>query len=62
VTAEKANLRLLATLPLDPQMVRSGDAGDTGFLDNPEFPSTREFNTLVDEILRLTERGSSSGA
>ena len=53
-TARKENLRLLATLPLELEVVREGDAGVISLLDNRELLMTREFNKMVDEILRLT--------
>jgi len=55
VTAEKEHLRLLATLPFEPEVVREGDIGAIGMLDNEELFMTREFNKMVDEILRLTD-------
>jgi ATP-binding protein involved in chromosome partitioning len=54
VTAKKENLRLLATLPLELEVVKEGDAGDISLLDNEELLITQEFNKMVDEILKLT--------
>jgi len=54
VTAKKENLRLLATLPLELEVVKEGDAGDISLLDNEELLITREFNKMVDEIVKLT--------
>jgi Mrp family chromosome partitioning ATPase len=59
-TAEKENLRLLATLPLELEVVKRGDAGDISFLDNGTLLITREFNKMVAEIVRLTDIGASS--
>jgi len=56
VTANKENLRLLATLPFEPEVVKKGDAGDTSLLDNGGLLITQEFNKLVDEIVKLTDR------
>jgi Mrp family chromosome partitioning ATPase len=56
VTAKKENLRLLATLPFEPEVVKEGDAGDTSLLDNDGLLITQEFNKLVNEITKLTER------
>ena len=53
--AKKENLRLLATLPFEPEVVQEGDAGDISLLDNDELPITQEFDKMVDEILKLTE-------
>jgi Mrp family chromosome partitioning ATPase len=55
LTAKKENLRLLGTLPMEPEIVKRGDAGDLSLLDNPELLITREFNKIVDEIVRVTE-------
>jgi Mrp family chromosome partitioning ATPase len=54
ITAQKENVRLLATLPLEPAVVIAGDTGDIDFLSNSDLPITREFNKMVDEILKLT--------
>jgi ATP-binding protein involved in chromosome partitioning len=58
ITAEKENLRLLATLPLVPEVVNKGDSGDMGLLDNRDHPVTRAFNNLVAEIVKITARGT----
>jgi ATP-binding protein involved in chromosome partitioning len=55
LTAKKEGLRLLGTLPLDPQVVSNGDAGDMGLLDNPDLPISREFNKIVDAVIQLSE-------
>jgi ATP-binding protein involved in chromosome partitioning len=61
-TAVKENLRLLATLPLELEVVKEGDAGDISLLDNKALLITQEFNKMVDEIVKLTDpRTSSSG-
>ena len=57
-TASKENLRLLATLPLELEVVREGDVGDISLLDKEEFLITREFNRMVDEIVNLTMQSS----
>ena len=59
-TAKKENLRLLATLPFEPEVVKEGDEGDISLLDNHELPITQEFDKMVDEILKLTEGETSS--
>jgi Mrp family chromosome partitioning ATPase len=58
LTAKKENLRLLGTLPMEPEIVNRGDAGDLSLLDNPELSITQEFNKIVDEIVRITETQS----
>jgi len=45
----------LATLPLELEVVKEGDAGDISLLDNEELLITRQFNKMVDEIVKLTE-------
>jgi hypothetical protein len=57
-TARKENLRLLATLPLELEVVKEGDAGDISLLDNQGLLIAREFNKMVDEIVKLTEKSS----
>jgi ATP-binding protein involved in chromosome partitioning len=59
-TAIKENLRLLATLPLELEVVKKGDAGDISLLDNEALLITREFNKMVDEIVKLTDPRTSS--
>ena len=54
LTAKKEGLRLLGTLPLEPQVVMNGDSGSMGILDDNNLPITREFNKMVDEIVQLT--------
>jgi len=54
-TAIKENLRLLATLPLELEVVKEGDAGDISLLDNKALLITQEFNKMVDEIVKLTD-------
>lgn len=55
LTAKKEGLRLLGTLPLEPEVVSSGDTGSMGVLENNDFLITREFNKIVDEIVKLSE-------
>jgi Mrp family chromosome partitioning ATPase/predicted Fe-Mo cluster-binding NifX family protein len=55
LTAKKEGLRLLGTLPLEPQVVMNGDAGSMGILDNEALPITMEFNKMVDMIVQLTK-------
>ena len=53
-TAIKEKLRLLATLPLELEVVKDGDVGDVSLLTDNELPITQEFNKMVDEIVKLT--------
>jgi len=52
LTAQKENLRLLASLPIEPKVVIQGDSGNLAGLDG-ELPFTREFNKMVDKIVDL---------
>ena len=55
VTAQNEHLNLLGTLPLELEVVREGDVGDVSLLDNEELLITKEFNKIVDEVVKLTE-------
>jgi Mrp family chromosome partitioning ATPase len=59
-TAIKQNLRLLATLPLELEVVKEGDVGDISLLDMKDLLITQEFNKMVDEIVSLTKMSSTS--
>jgi Mrp family chromosome partitioning ATPase len=51
ITAKNANIKLLGTLPLDPEVVRRGDIGAMNLLDDHHRPVTRAFDKLVNEIV-----------
>ena len=53
MTAKNENLRLLSTLPLDPEVVNKGDTGDMSLLDNRDHPITVAFNKRVNEIVKM---------
>ena len=55
LTAKKENLRLLASLPLEPEVVQGSDSGNLTLLDNEEFLFTKEFNKMVNLILSMPE-------
>ena len=55
MTAKKENLKLLATLPFEPELVKGGDVGDISLLENNELSITREFNKIVDKIVKLSK-------
>ncbi|MGD9044820.1 MAG: Mrp/NBP35 family ATP-binding protein [Desulfobacterales bacterium] len=61
-TARKENIRLLATLPLELEVVKEGDVGDISLLDMKELLITQEFNKMVDGIVNLTKISSASPA
>ena len=54
LTAKKENLRLLATLPFDPEVVKKGDMGNMDLLDNDKVTITKEFKKMVEEIVKLS--------
>jgi Mrp family chromosome partitioning ATPase len=54
LTAKAEGLRLLGSLPLEPEVVQQGDSGSMAVLDNNELAFTREFNKMVDEIVKLS--------
>jgi len=58
LTAKKEGLNLLGTLPFEPEVVSNGDAGSMSLLDDNKLLLTREFNKIVDEIVKLTETGA----
>jgi len=56
LTAKKEGLRLLGSLPLDPEVVRRGDAGDLAGLDDGRIPFVHEFNKIVEQVEGITNR------
>ncbi|MBW1803045.1 MAG: P-loop NTPase, partial [Deltaproteobacteria bacterium] len=60
LTAKKENIRLLGTLPIEPEVVQSGDTGNMHMLWKEKLPFTRAFDKIVDEIEKLTVTGAGS--
>jgi Mrp family chromosome partitioning ATPase/predicted Fe-Mo cluster-binding NifX family protein len=60
ITASKTNLRLLATLPIQPEVVRLGDDGKLALLLDQELPFVQEFDKMVDDIEKATSTKSSA--
>jgi len=58
LTAKKEGLRLLGTLPFEPDVVSKGDTGSMSLLDDNKLLLTREFNKIVDKIVKLAETGA----
>ena len=56
LTAKKEGLRLLGSLPLDPEVVRRGDAGDLAGLDDDRIPFVHEFNKIVEQVEGITNK------
>jgi Mrp family chromosome partitioning ATPase/predicted Fe-Mo cluster-binding NifX family protein len=54
LTAKKEGLRLLGSLPFEPEVVSLGDIGNMSLLDNSKLLITQKFNKLVDDILKIT--------
>lgn len=54
LTAKREYLRLLASLPLEPEVVRQGDMGSVEFLTNDKLAFARAFKNMVEEIVGLT--------
>ena len=56
--AKKENIQLLASLPIEPEVVRQGDAGSLADLDHEELPFNLEFNKMVEQIIKLSMKTS----
>ena len=56
LTAKKEGLRLLASLPIEPEVVKMGDMGDISYLDEERLQFTVEFYKLVDQVEELSVR------
>jgi ATP-binding protein involved in chromosome partitioning len=54
ITAKKAGLILLGSLPLEPAIVSEGDRGSVAWMDNTDMPYTQRFTTIVDMVADLT--------
>ena len=50
LTARKENLKLLGKLPLEPEVVMSGDAGQVQILENEQLGFTRAFIEMVERV------------
>jgi Mrp family chromosome partitioning ATPase len=57
VTAKKAGLKLLGSLPLEPDIVVEGDNGTIEWMDEKDLPYTRGFTQILDEVVELTKEG-----
>ena len=58
LTAQKENLQLLGRLPLEPEVVMSGDSGQIKILENEQLGFTQAFSGLVDQVERLAGTGN----
>ena len=52
----KAGLRLLGSLPLEPDIVLEGDNGSIAWMDRKDLPYTENFTKIVDEVASLTKK------
>ena len=55
LTAKKAGLTLLGSLPLEPEIVSEGDIGSVAWMDNKDMPYTKSFATIVDTVADFTK-------
>jgi hypothetical protein len=53
LTAKKAGLPLLGSLPLEPDIVEEGDNGTVQWMDNKELPYTVNFRKIVERVTEL---------
>jgi ATP-binding protein involved in chromosome partitioning len=56
MTAKKAGLRLLGSLPLEPEIVLEGDNGSIAWMDKRDLPYTESFTKIVDEVASHTKK------
>jgi ATP-binding protein involved in chromosome partitioning len=55
LTAKRAGLPLLGSLPLEPDIVLEGDNGTVAWMDRNDMPYTKSFNGIVDRLTDLTK-------
>jgi ATP-binding protein involved in chromosome partitioning len=60
VTAQRENLRLLGSIPLDPKVVEQADQGSIAFLGDDRLPFTEAFGKVVDEVVKIISSESST--
>lgn len=56
LTAAKEHLRFLARLPVEPEVVRMGDAGMLANLDHDQLPFSKNFTNMVGKIIELSTK------
>lgn len=56
LVAKSQKLELLASLPIEPQVVKDGDVGSVASLENEQLPFTMALNKMVDQVLKLTHK------
>ncbi|MBU4494131.1 MAG: Mrp/NBP35 family ATP-binding protein [Acidobacteria bacterium] len=45
----------LGKIPLEPEIVKMGDAGESYFDKNPESETGKEFSRIVDKIMKAVK-------
>ncbi len=55
ITAKKAGLKLLGSLPLEPDIVLEGDSGSMAWMDKKDLPYTKMFSEIVDNVANLSK-------
>jgi ATP-binding protein involved in chromosome partitioning len=55
LTAKRAGLTLLGSLPLEPDIVQEGDNGTVAWMDDKDLPYTVNFAKIVDAVADLTK-------
>ena len=55
ITAKKAGLTLLGSLPLEPVIVSEGDIGSVAWMDKEDMPYTKSFSKIVDMVADFTK-------
>jgi ATP-binding protein involved in chromosome partitioning len=53
VTAKKAGLKLLGSLPIEPEIVSEGDSGSLAWMDNGALPYTKSFHEIIGKVADL---------
>ncbi|UCF74129.1 MAG: Mrp/NBP35 family ATP-binding protein [Deltaproteobacteria bacterium] len=56
VTAKRADLKLLGSLPVEPEIVLEGDNGSIAWMDREDLTYTRSFTKIVDEVASLAKK------
>ena len=52
--AQREGIRLLASLPIEPEFLEYGDRGSLGIWNEENLPFSKEFNRMVDQIIEVT--------
>jgi Mrp family chromosome partitioning ATPase/predicted Fe-Mo cluster-binding NifX family protein len=56
VTAKKENVKLLGTLPIEPQIVQMGDSGSVAVLEDEQLAFTKAFEDFVDSVIQSQDQ------